>query len=1063
MDESVVFFFVCFLPVVVLGGLVALIVWAVRAGRTKELQAQLSGLEAQYMALQGRVFQLEGWASEVQHTLSTAAMPKVRVEVPAAETEPAAEAEADADAGADAAAASAPAVVEPAAEAEAEAEADAETETEAEAATAEAASVAPPAAEPAVPVAVVHPHEKSDALLDAWQAQHGGQQPPQDPPAEPPAPPPQEPEPKPAFDWEQWIGVRGAAALGGLALTIAAVYFFKYSIETGLISETARVVIGVILGVGCIFAAEVPLRERYRVLGDWLAGAGGAILYLAFWASASLYHLVPSGVAFGGMIVVTITCCVLAVRRKAAPVALLGLLGGFATPALLSTGQDRPIELFTYLTLLNGGLIMVARARRWSFLPAVSLAVTTLYQLYWIAARMGEGGERLAIGMGIVAIFPVLYLVFARPKEGDDETATWRFTRIVAALFPFVFALFFALQAPIGPALWPVGLLLAALCAGTAWMSERDEMTWLPIAGAASSLAVISAWVLATPVTIPLAWELAGVLGLVLVPLHLFAERSRDRETSDVRTAAGLFAFTSMWVMFVAASVRPVPVWAASASWALSSVALIRQSKLGLTVWARAAAPVTFALGLAAVHLSGSSGVGFPSEAFFLGFYMLIGVAMQLPGLARDPKHAAFSSHGAAAFACIALLHLTSFAIAAVTGTAAPITPPLAFGTLAIFALLGIMSGVRLGMSRWWAATMVCAGISALAFVAGGAAEESVNITLGGVLGLLLLFAGAPVVLRSMRQRPGSWRTAAMAPVVFFPAYFLTYREAFGDSSDGLAALSFGIISLFVALASKRVGPADAGSQRTAFVWPAVAAMAFITAAIPMQLENEWVTIAWALQGLAVLWLWGRVDHPGLKWLALALFGAVTVRLTINPAVLDYHAPSGMPVLNWIAYTYLVPMVALLLGSRILDRLERERRRPWESEVLGKSNLLTGAVAAAAILIGFVWVNLTIVDAFSTGRALELPFDRVPARDLTLSISWALYGIALLAIGIWRTLRPLRALGTTLIAITAFKVFLYDLGNLEDLWLVASLVALALSLIAVSFIYRRFVFTKEEK
>ena len=49
---------------------------------------------------------------------------------------------------------------------------------------------------------------------------------------------------------------------------------------------------------------------------------------------------------------------------------------------------------------------------------------------------MGEGGERLAIGMGIVAIFPVLYLVFARPKEGDEETATWRFTRVVAALYP---------------------------------------------------------------------------------------------------------------------------------------------------------------------------------------------------------------------------------------------------------------------------------------------------------------------------------------------------------------------------------------------------------------------------------------------------------------------------------------------------------------------------------------------------------------------------------------------------------------------------------------------------
>lgn len=1039
MDESVVFFFVCFLPVVLLGGLIALIVWAIRAGRSKELVAQLGALEAQHVKLQARVFQLEGWASEVQHALAAGALPKVRVAVEEDETED---------------------------ETEDERETEAESEPEAE-------------AEPqAVPqAAIVHPHssdavpvDKSGSLLDAWQAAQAAQahpadmggQPPHEPPAEPPGPPPAEPEPKPVFDWEQWIGVRGAAALGGLALTIAAVYFFKYSIESGLIGETARVIIGVVLGVGCIFAAEGPLRARYRVLGDWLAGAGGAILYLAFWASSALYHLVPSGVAFGGMIVVTITCCVLAVRRRAAPVAILGLLGGFATPALLSTGQDRPIELFTYLTLLNGGLILVARARRWSFLPAISLAVTTIYQLFWIGARMGAGGERLAIGMAIVAIFPVLYLVFARPNEGDEEGATWRFTRVVAALFPFVFALFFALQAPIGPALWPVGLLLAALCGGTCWMSQRDELPWMPIAGAAAALAVISAWVISTAMTIPLAWELAGVLALVLAPLHLFAERERDREQSDVRMAAGLFAFASMLVMLFAASVRPVPVWAASATWALCTIALVRQTKLGLTAWARFAAPLMFAIGLATVHLNGGTSVGFPAEAFFLGFYMLVGLALQLPALgkARETR-VAMSNHGVAAFACIALLHLTSFAVG--TGGTAPITPLLAFGSLAIFALLGIMPSVRLGSSAWLAGTMVCAAISAVGFVGKGAAHESVSVTLGGVLGLLLLFAGSPLLLRTMRNNTGTWRTAAMAPVVFFPAYFLTYREAFGDSSDGLAALSFGIVSLAVAFASKRMGPVDEGARRSAFVWPAVAAMGFITAAIPMQLENEWVTIAWAVQGLAVLWLWRRVDHPGLKWLSLALFAAVTVRLTVNPAVLAYHEPSGIPVFNWIAYTYLVPVVAMVLGSRILDRFDRERRRKWEADVLGKANVLTGAVAAAAIAIGFVWVNLTIVDAFSTGRALELPFDRVPARDLTLSISWALYGIALLGLGIWRTIRPLRALGTTLIAITALKVFLYDLGNLEDLWRVASLVGLAFSLIAVSFIYRRFVFTKEEK
>jgi uncharacterized membrane protein len=50
--------------------------------------------------------------------------------------------------------------------------------------------------------------------------------------------------------------------------------------------------------------------------------------------------------------------------------------------------------------------------------------------------------------------------------------------------------------------------------------------------------------------------------------------------------------------------------------------------------------------------------------------------------------------------------------------------------------------------------------------------------------------------------------------------------------------------------------------------------------------------------------------------------------------------------------------------------------------------------------------------------------------------------------------------------LTIGKVFLHDLGELEDLYRVASLVGLALSLILVSLTYQRFVFRKgssEEK
>ena len=96
--------------------------------------------------------------------------------------------------------------------------------------------------------------------------------------------------------------------------------------------------------------------------------------------------------------------------------------------------------------------------------------------------------------------------------------------------------------------------------------------------------------------------------------------------------------------------------------------------------------------------------------------------------------------------------------------------------------------------------------------------------------------------------------------------------------------------------------------------------------AVPLQLDKEWITVGWALEGLAVTALWRRLDHPGLKYFAVALFAAVTVRLLLNPEVLDLPRAGGLPVLNWLAYTYLVPAACLLGAARISGA--RPRRPP---------------------------------------------------------------------------------------------------------------------------------------
>ena len=120
--------------------------------------------------------------------------------------------------------------------------------------------------------------------------------------------------------------------------------------------------------------------------------------------------------------------------------------------------------------------------------------------------------------------------------------------------------------------------------------------------------------------------------------------------------------------------------------------------------------------------------------------------------------------------------------------------------------------------------------------------------------------------------------------------------------------------------------------------------------------------------------------------------------------------------------------------------------------------LFGGAIGLAGLVVVFVWINLAIADWFATGDTLRVGFERTSGRDLATSITWAVYGLALLTAGVRIRSAALRWVSLALMLLTAAKVFLYDLGELEDLYLVGSLLGLALSLIAISLAYQRFVF-----
>ncbi|NUQ78927.1 MAG: DUF2339 domain-containing protein, partial [Polyangiaceae bacterium] len=302
------------------------------------------------------------------------------------------------------------------------------------------------------------------------------------------------------------------------------------------------------------------------------------------------------------------------------------------------------------------------------------------------------------------------------------------------------------------------------------------------------------------------------------------------------------------------------------------------------------------------------------------------------------------------------------------------------------------------------------------------------------------------------------------------PAYFFALRRAFvltvGSEAIGLLPIALGFVSLVAAWRARPLWDRSDKTRRTALAWLLGVSLGFVSLAIPLQLEKEWITVGWAIEGVALIALFRRLNHPGLKYVGLAHLAVVTARLIANPGVLDYHPTSSLPILNWIAYTYGIPALCLLGAWKLLRDVEVDYFTDLERSIYSSGRdkppvpLGSRGAALAAIVVIFAWLNLAIIDAYSKGPELEIVLEHMPARDLTMSLAWALYALVLLALGMKRSNAGLRWASLALVLITAGKVFLYDLAHLGDLYRVASLVGLALSLILISIAYQRFVFGK---
>lgn len=212
-------------------------------------------------------------------------------------------------------------------------------------------------------------------------------------------------------DLESKIGKVWLNRIGIMAILAGVAYFIKYAFDSGYIGPGGRVAIGLVAGIAVVLWSERFRKKDYKAFSYSLKAVGIGTLYLSLWGAFQVYHLIDSGPAFAAMIVVTAATMVLAITQDAEILAAYALVGGFSTPVLVSTGQNHEIVLFSYVAILNLGMLVASAYKPWRRLMWGSALGTVVLYAGWYDRFYSVSQRPLTVFF--VALFAAIFAAIA--------------------------------------------------------------------------------------------------------------------------------------------------------------------------------------------------------------------------------------------------------------------------------------------------------------------------------------------------------------------------------------------------------------------------------------------------------------------------------------------------------------------------------------------------------------------------------------------------------------------------------------------------------------------------
>jgi len=208
---------------------------------------------------------------------------------------------------------------------------------------------------------------------------------------------------------EKFIGENVIYIIGVLIIVLGVGIGVKYAIDNDMISPLTRIILGYLVGAG-LLAFAIYLKPKYEKFSAGLLSGAMAIFYFVTFMGYDFYGLFPKELAFGLMVAFTVFTVVSSLNYDRQIIAHIGLVGAYGVPFLLSDGSGKVAILFSYMAIINLGILAICIKKYWKALYINAFSLTWLVVLSWYGMKYNQT-EHFSLTLIFSTLFFLIFYI----------------------------------------------------------------------------------------------------------------------------------------------------------------------------------------------------------------------------------------------------------------------------------------------------------------------------------------------------------------------------------------------------------------------------------------------------------------------------------------------------------------------------------------------------------------------------------------------------------------------------------------------------------------------------